>query len=216
MTPLLDPNRLAYVLCLGAHSDDIEIGCGGTILRLAQANPDLRVRWVVFCGADEKRAAEARESAERYLEGVRHKEVIVGTFRDAFMPYLGADVKDFFESTVKPDFKPDVIFTHFRDDRHQDHRLLSDLAWNTWRDHLILEYEVLKYDGDLGRPNLYAPLSEAVCKRKIELLMKGFPTQAARQWFSEDTFWAMLRIRGVESNSPTKFAEAFHARKMVL
>ena len=117
---------------------------------------------------------------------------------------------------LKRAFTPDLIFTHFRDDRHQDHRLLSDLAWNTWRDHPILEYEILKYDGDLGRPNVYAPVPEDLCRRKIELLMEGFPTQAGRQWFTEDTFWAMLRIRGVESNSSTKFAEAFHARKLVI
>jgi LmbE family N-acetylglucosaminyl deacetylase len=214
MIQLADTSRLRHVLCLGAHSDDIEIGCGGTLLRLIRENPGLEIRWAVFCGADERRNREARESAARYLENAKPSHVDVFTFRDAFMPFDGVRVKEAFES-LKNSFEPDLVFTHFRDDRHQDHRLLSDLAWNTWRDHQILEYEILKYDGDLGRPNVFAPIPEDLCKRKIELLMTSFPTQAQRQWFSEDTFWAMLRIRGVECNSPTKFAEAFHCRKMI-
>jgi LmbE family N-acetylglucosaminyl deacetylase len=216
MINLCDTRRIRNVAFLGAHSDDIEIGCGGTLLRLSKENPDLHVRWVVFGGADSRRADEARRSAAAFLEGVRSKEVLVAPFRDAYMPFSGAEVKDYFESLKKSAPAPDVVFTHYRDDRHQDHRLLSDLAWNTWRDHLVLEYEILKYDGDLGRPNLYSPLAEDVCRRKVELLMTGFPSQAGRQWFTEDTFWAMLRVRGVECNSPTRFAEAFHARKMLL
>jgi LmbE family N-acetylglucosaminyl deacetylase len=215
MIRLSDTSRLRSVLCLGAHSDDIEIGCGGTILRLAQENPRLRVHWVLFCGADDRRASEARASAEQYLAGVENKDIRIGRFRDAFMPFQGVEVKEYFEG-LKKTTSPDVVFTHFREDRHQDHRMLSDLSWNTWRDHLILEYEILKYDGDLGRPNVFSPLPEEICRRKIELLMAGFPTQAGRQWFTEDAFWAMLRIRGVEANSPSKFAEAFHSRKMIL
>jgi LmbE family N-acetylglucosaminyl deacetylase len=165
--------------------------------------------------ADERRGREARDSAASFLAGAAKAHVDVFAFRDAFMAFEGVAVKETFEQ-IKRSFEPDLIFTHFRDDRHQDHRLLSDLAWNTWRDHTILEYEILKYDGDLGRPNVYAPLPEDICKRKIELLMSGFPTQATRQWFTEDTFWSLLRIRGVECNSPTKFAEAFHCRKMLL
>ena len=215
MIRLTDTSRLRRVLCLGAHSDDIEIGCGGTLLRLIGDHPGLDVRWVVFCGADERRNAEARQSAARYLAGLNSSRVDVFEFRDAFMPFDGVAVKERFES-LKRDFAPDLVFTHYRDDRHQDHRLLSDLAWNTWRDHQILEYEILKYDGDLGRPNVFAPLPEEICRRKVELLMTAFPTQANRQWFTEDTFWSMLRIRGVECNSPTKYAEAFHSRKMLL
>ena len=215
MIQLTDTKRLRRVLCLGAHSDDIEIGCGGTLLRLARENPTLDVLWVVFCGADERRNREARDSAANYLAGFKTSRVEVFSFRDSFMAFDGAAVKEAFEQ-IKRDYAPDLIFTHFLDDRHQDHRLLSDLAWNTWRDHQILEYEILKYDGDLGQPNVYLPLPEDLCLRKIELLMTSFPTQATRQWFSEDTFWAMLRIRGVECNSPTKFAEAFHCRKMLL
>ena len=158
---------------------------------------------------------EARESAARYLEGRQSIRVDVFEFRDSFLAFEGVKAKERFEE-IKSSFAPDLVFTHFRDDRHQDHRLISDLTWNTWRDHQILEYEILKYDGDLGRPNVFAQLPEDICRRKIELLMAGFPTQATRQWFSEDTFWSMLRIRGVECNSPTKFAEAFHGRKMLL
>ena len=215
MIQLSDTSRLSRVLCIGAHSDDVEIGVGGTLLRLARENPDIEVRWVVFCGIDEKRNREARESAARYLAGFKKSHVDVFQFRDSFLAFEPAAAKDRFEE-LKRSFIPDLIFTHFRDDRHQDHRLVSDLTWNTWRDHQILEYEILKYDGDLGRPNVFAPLPEDLCKQKIELLMQGFPTQATRQWFSEDTFWAMLRIRGVECNSPTKFAEAFHSRKMLI
>jgi LmbE family N-acetylglucosaminyl deacetylase len=215
MIQLTATDRVKRVLCLGAHADDIEIGCGGTLLRLVQENPHLDVRWVVFCGADERRATEARESAERFLERVKTKEVLTARFKDAYLPFQGAEVKDFFES-LKKSFAPDLIFTHFREDRHQDHRLVSDLTWNTWRDHLIMEYEIFKYDGDLGQPNVYSPLSEGTCRRKIEYLMTGFPSQVNRQWFSSDTFQSMLRLRGVEANSPTKFAEAFYCRKMLL
>ena len=215
MIQLTDTSRLKRVLCLGAHSDDLEIGCGGTVLRLLRENPNLEIRWAVFGGADEQRGREARDSAAGFLAGVAKAHVDVFAFRDAFMAFDGVAVKETFEQ-LKRSFEPDLVFTHFRDDRHQDHRLLSDLAWTTWRDHTILEYEIPKYDGDLGRPNVFAPLPEDLCRRKIELLMSGFPTQATRQWFTEDTFWSLLRIRGVECNSPTKYAEAFHCRKILL
>lgn len=214
MINLFDTSRLTRVLAIGAHSDDIEIGCGGTLLRLLESNPSLHIHWVVFCGADERRNREARESAERFLAGASSRQIVVGTFRDAFMPFHGEQVKEFFE-TLK-DAKPELVFTHFREDRHQDHRLLSDLTWNTWRTQMIVEYEIPKYDGDLGHPNLYSALNQDICKHKIELLMKGFPTQAGRQWFTDDTFWALLRLRGIECASPTKFAEAFHCRKMLM
>jgi LmbE family N-acetylglucosaminyl deacetylase len=214
MINLFDPSRLTRILALGAHSDDIEIGCGGTLLRLIEENPNLHVHWVVFCGADERRHREARESAERYLAGAASKEIVIGNFRDAFMPFQGIEVKEFFEKLKSA--QPGLIFTHFRDDRHQDHRLLSDLAWNTWRSHTILEYEIPKYDGDLGQPNCFAQLREQTCRRKIDLLMQGFPTQSGRQWFTPDTFWSLLRLRGIESASPTQFAEAFHCRKILI
>ena len=215
MQSLFDPTRLRKLLCLGAHSDDLEIGAGGTILRLLEENPRLEIRWVVFCGADDRRKKEAADSAERFLTGCIAKQVDIHAFRDGYLPWQGDKVKDEFEA-IKKTFQPDLVLTHFRDDRHQAQRMVSDLAWNTWRDHTILEYEILKYDGDLGRPNVYSPISEATCEKKIALLMNAFATQRSRQWFTEDTFRAMLRIRGVECNAPSRYAEAFHGRKIVL
>ena len=215
MLSLLDSNRVSRLLCIGAHSDDIEIGAGGTILRLLAENPALEIRWVVFCGADERRRQEAIGSADAFLAGCQRKQIDVHAFRDGYLPSQWDKVKDEFEN-IKRSFKPDLIFTQFRDDRHQDHRVVSDLAYNTWRDHHVLEYEILKFDGDLGRPNCYAPLPADIAAAKVKLLMEHFATQRARQWFDEDTFRAMLRIRGVECNSPSRYAEAFHARKVVL
>ena len=202
------------VLCLGAHSDDIEIGLGGTLLRLAQQVPDLELWWVVF-SAPGLRAEEARRSAESFLDGVARKEVRIGSFRESYFPSEWPLIKEWYEE-IKAKFDPDVVFTHYRDDRHQDHRVLSDLAWNTFRNHLILEYEILKYDGDLGRPNVFMPLSDELCVRKTELLLKHFETQSAKHWFTRDTFEAMLRIRGIECASDTGRAEAFYCRKLVL
>lgn len=215
MLNLLDISRAKRILCLGAHSDDIEIGAGGTILRLLAENPAIEIRWVVFCGANDLRRTEAINSADKFLAGCATKQVDVHSFRDGYLPSQWDQVKDQFE-LLKKSFQPDLIFTQFRDDRHQDHRTLSDLAYNTWRDHTILEYEILKYDGDLGRPNCYAPIPAELCDRKVRLLMECFGTQRSRQWFTEDTFRAMLRIRGVECNSPSRFAEAFHVRKFTI
>src|ERR1700744_3227211 len=206
--PLGSVNR---ILCLGAHSDDIEIGAGGTLLKLVSQVPDLEIQWVVF-SAPGPRADEARRSAEEFLVGVPRKQVIIGSFRESYFPSEWVSIKDWFEG-VKAKFDPDIVFTHYRDDRHQDHRVLSDLAWNTFRNHLILEYEILKYDGDLGCPNVFVPLSEELCKRKIELLLKNFETQSTKHWFTRDTFEAMLRIRGIECASETGRAEAFYCRK---
>jgi LmbE family N-acetylglucosaminyl deacetylase len=202
------------ILCLGAHSDDIEIGAGGTLLKLAGEATDLEISWVVF-SAPGLRAEEARLSAEEFLSGVAHKQVNIGSFRESYFPSDWASIKNWFEQ-IKASFDPEVVFTHYRDDRHQDHRVLSDLAWNTFRNHLILEYEIIKYDGDLGRPNVFVPLSEQLCARKIELLLKHFKTQSNKHWFTSDTFEAMHRIRGIESGSPTARAEAFYCRKLVL
>jgi LmbE family N-acetylglucosaminyl deacetylase len=198
------------ILALGAHCDDIEIGCGGTILRFAAARGDLEVLWVVFC-ATADRAAEARASADAFLKGTS-ATVVIRDYRDAFLPYSGPAVKEEFEK-LKREFSPDVVFTHYRDDRHQDHRLVSDLTWNTWRDHLILEYEVPKYDGDFGSPNFFSSLPAATLERKIELLMRHYPSQASRRWFSADLFRAVARIRGMESNAAERFAEGFYCRK---
>jgi LmbE family N-acetylglucosaminyl deacetylase len=200
------------ILCLGAHPDDIEIGCGGTILQLIRTYPNLTFYWVVFSGTD-VRAREARAGAARFLEGARHREIEVKSFRDGFFPAHHSEMKLAFEA-LKEAFVPDLVFTHYRHDRHQDHRLLSDLTWRTFRDHWILEYEILKYDGDLGRPNAYVPLDEATCQQKLQHLEATFASQRARPWFTEDAFLALLRIRGVEVQR--RYAEAFHCRKLVL
>jgi LmbE family N-acetylglucosaminyl deacetylase len=202
------------VLVLGSHPDDIEIGCGGTLLRLAELHPEAEVCWVVLSG-DPVRVSEARASAEAFLRGAARHRVIVQGFPDGFFPYEGAAVKAFFEE-LKRDVAPDVIFTHYRSDLHQDHRLVCDLTWNTFRDHLILEYEVPKYDGDFGVPNLFVPLPEPTVESKLTHLMEHFPSQHARPWFTRDLFTATMRVRGMECASPTRFAEAFYSRKAVL
>ena len=202
------------VLCRGAHSDDIEIGIGGTLLKLAKQASDLEIYWVVF-SATGPRAEEARRSADDFLVGVARKQVKIGSFRESYFPSEWPAIKDWFEE-IKANFDPDVVFTHYRDDRHQDHRVLSDLAWNTFRNHLILEFEILKYDGDLGHPNVFVPLSEEFCARKIELLLKHFNTQSSKHWFTSDGFEAMHRVRGIECASATGRAEAFYCRKLVL
>lgn len=198
------------ILLLGAHSDDIEIGCGGTILQLAKSNPKLEIAWVVL-SADGSRRREAGASARLFLQEVRQPRIVLKNFKGSFFPTEGEAIKKFFE-TLKRSFHPDIIFTHYREDRHQDHRLLSDLTWNTFRDHFIAEYEIPKYDGDLGIPNLFVPLDEAICQRKVEHLCLIFSTQKTKHWFSEDTFLALMRLRGIECAS--KYAEAFHCRKM--
>ncbi len=206
--------RLGHVLCLGAHCDDIEIGCGGTIAKLADEHPGLTVTWVVWSSND-LRAREARASAEAILAGVKAKHIVIKSFRDGFLPYHGAEVKEAFEE-LKKIAAPDMVFTHYRADLHQDHRLVSELTWNTFRDHLILEYEIPKFDGDLGSPNVFVHLDRALCRRKIENLIRSFPSQADRRWFSEETFQAILRLRGMESNAPDGYAEGFYGRKLIL
>jgi len=202
------------ILCLGAHSDDIEIGCGGTVLRILEENPDAEVFWVVM-GASGQRADEATASAKSFLARARQKEVIVKEFRDGFFPYIGAEIKGFFEE-LKRRFAPDLVLTHCRNDLHQDHRLVSELTWNTFRNHLILEYEILKYDGDLGTPNVFVHLTESLARRKVGILLDSFRSQLKKNWFTEDAFLAILRLRGLECNAPEKYAEAYHARKLVL
>jgi LmbE family N-acetylglucosaminyl deacetylase len=201
------------VLCLGAHSDDIEIGCGGSILKLQELHPDIEFYWIVF-SANQQRALEATESANLFLKGIKRRNIVVENFRNGFFPYYGGAIKEYFEQ-LKHRFSPDIVLTHHRHDLHQDHRLICELTWNTFRDHLILEYEIPKYDGDLGSPNFFVHLEETTCHRKIEHIVNSFKTQAENQWFSKETFLATLRLRGVESNAPHKYAEAFHCRKLV-
>jgi len=211
---VFDKNQRLNVLCLGAHPDDIEIGCGGTILRLKEEMPEAQFCWVVFSG-NEIRRKEAYGSATLFLDKVKAKSIDVQCFRESYFPFEGDKIKDYFEKLAK-EFSPDIVFTHYKADAHQDHRVISDLTWNTFRHHFILEYEVPKYDGDLETPNLYVLLEDAHVKRKIDNLLEGFPTQRQKPWFDEETFRSILRIRGVESRSPSKYAEAFHCRKIVL
>jgi len=205
---------LRQILCLGAHADDIEIGCAGTVLRLLEENPGLDVRWVVMSAAGE-RAAEAGRSAAVLLEGAGHADVRVADFRETYFPYLGGEVKAYV-AALGAGFEPDLVLTHWREDLHQDHRLVSELTWNTFRDHLILEYEIPKWDGDLGRPSVFVPLEQDVADRKIAHLLDAFPSQSGRDWFDPEVFRGLLRLRGMEARSPSGYAEAFHCRKLVL
>jgi LmbE family N-acetylglucosaminyl deacetylase len=210
--PAATPGVPLRVLALGSHSDDIEIGCGGTLLALKAAGRPLDVRWEVFSTLGERRE-EARASAEELLDGVARAEVVLHDFRDGFLPYTGAAVKEAVEAAKA--HAPDLIFTHQRHDLHQDHRLLCELTWNTFRDHLVLEYEIPKYDGDMGVPNVFMPLDAETCRRKVELLMRHFGTQRSKRWFTEDVFLGLLRLRGMESGTSV-YAEAFYGRKLVL
>jgi LmbE family N-acetylglucosaminyl deacetylase len=200
------------VLCLGAHSDDIEIGCSGALLQLQKSYPELKFRWVVFTAAG-ARAREAQKGAELFTRA-SEREVLLKEFRDGFLPYSGAAVKDCFEE-LKRGVTPDLIFTHWGNDAHQDHRLISELTWNTFRNHLILEYEIPKYDGDLGRPNFFVPLESPLHETKVNHLLEAFESQRSKPWFDRETFLGLMRIRGMESNSPSGYAEAFHARKII-
>ena len=202
------------VLAIGCHADDIEIGCGGTLLTLARSNPDLEVDWVVLA-APGQRGAEARASAAAFLDGVAQARVEVHDFRDGFLPYVGAAVKDVFEE-LKGRVDPQVVLTHAGYDFHQDHRLACELTWNTFRNHLILEYEIPKVDGDLGRPNVFVPLSSSVVEKKLALIEEHFPSQAGKHWFDRETFLGLMRLRGMEAVAPDRYAEAFTCRKLVL
>jgi len=211
LTTTEGPLRL---LCLGAHSDDIEIGCGGTLLRLLSERPGTEVHWVVFSASD-AREREARSSAAAFLNGAGATAVLVNRFRESYFPSVWADIKDFFEE-IRRQVNPDVVFCHRAQDLHQDHRVVGELTWNTFRNNLILEYEIPKYEGDLGTPNVFVPLSAAQANRKVELLMQHFATQRSRGWFRPSTFEGIMSIRGIECHAPDGRAEAFYARKIVL
>lgn len=207
-------NNALQILALGCHSDDIEIGCGGAILRLGVEHPDCVFHWVVF-SAIGARAAEARHAAAQFVDPLRLKGPILKTFPDGFMPFVGADIKTVFEE-LKQAVSPDLIFTHNRRDAHQDHRLISELTWNTFRNHLILEYEIPKYDGDMGQPSVFLPISLEMCEKKVRLIMDTFRSQCDKHWFQRETFLSLMRLRGMECNSPSGYAEAFYGRKLVL
>ncbi len=201
------------ILCLGAHADDIEIGCGGTILRMIQACPAAEVHWHVFSAAGPRRR-EAQASAREFLKGAAKAAVRVENFRESYFPAQWSTIKDAFEK-IRGQFEPDVVLTHRHDDRHQDHRVLSELAWNTFRNHLIFEYEIPKYEGDLGQPNFYVALNESTGRQKVSALLRHFKTQATKYWFTDETFLGHLRLRGIECGPKARYAEAFHARKIV-
>jgi LmbE family N-acetylglucosaminyl deacetylase len=212
MKILFDKSTPLKILCLGAHCDDIEIGMGGTLLKLFQEYKIEEVSWIIFSSND-IRKQEAITSAEQFLSDVANKKIIIKSFRDGFFPFQGAEIKEYFEE-IKQDISPDLIFTHYRNDRHQDHRLISDLTWNTWRNQLILEYEIPKYDGDLGIPNFYVELNEEYIRKRNNILLETFASQRSKHWFDDATFSALPRLRGLES--ATLFAEAFYVRKLIL
>jgi LmbE family N-acetylglucosaminyl deacetylase len=202
------------VLFLGAHSDDIEIGCGGTILRIAEMYPSAVFHWVVF-SADGVRADEANKAAQLFGNSNLRQKPVLKQFKDGFMPYNGGAVKEIFEE-LKTSVTPDLVFTHYRNDAHQDHRLLSELTRNTFRDHIVLEYEIPKYDGDIGQPNFFVPLELQTCETKVTHLMSAFGSQAGKRWFRKELFFALMRLRGMECNSSSGYAEAFYAHKLSL
>lgn len=213
-SPSLPSGGPLRLLCIGAHSDDLEIGCGGTLLNWIGSGRPVHVTWVVLTASGE-REREARRSAAALLRRAATVDIVLADFKDGFLPSQHAAVKAFFES-VKQRCSPDIVLTHRLEDRHQDHRMAAELSWNTWRDHTILEYEIMKYEGDLGQPNLFVPLPAAVARRKATHLMRHFGSQRSKSWFSEANFDALARLRGLECRSPSGLAEAFHARKMRL
>ena len=201
------------ILCLGAHSDDIEIGCGGAILRLAQQYPNCLFHWIVFSALG-VRNAEAQRGATLFAGKNVVQAPLLKEFQDGFMPFMGREVKAVFEELKS--ISPDLIFTHNRTDAHQDHRLISELTWNTFRDHVILEYEIPKYDGDLGHPNLFVPVEYEMCEQKVRYLMDAFESQRSKRWFQPETFFGLMRLRGMECNAPSGYAEGFYCRKLML
>ncbi len=209
-----NPESPLRILCLGAHSDDIEIGCGGSILRLIDQYPDSRIDWVVFSARGIRRS-EAEHAAGLFAGSDHLENLILKEYPDGFLPHIAADVKSSFEE-LKQLVSPDVIFTHQRHDAHQDHRLLSELTWNTFRNNFILEYEIPKFDGDLGQPSVFIPLDLSFLDAKVNHLMESFASQHSKHWFDDSTFRALMRLRGMECNSPSGYAEAFYCRKLVL
>jgi LmbE family N-acetylglucosaminyl deacetylase len=208
------PNQPLRLLCIGAHSDDIEIGCGGTILEWLSAYTHVEVTWVVFC-APGPRMYEARDSANELLGKAKQRNLVLRNLQDGYLPAQFAQAKDLFEE-FKASEKPDLILTHYLEDRHQDHRLIAELTWQTFRDHLILEYEIPKYEGDLGQPNLFVPLSHDIGRHKVDHLIKHFGSQRSKGWFRPETFFSLMQLRGMECRAESGFAEALQARKLCL
>jgi LmbE family N-acetylglucosaminyl deacetylase len=208
-------NDTKHILCLGAHCDDIEIGCGGTLLQLLKLNTNIEITWVVFTSSEERKK-EAEVGVQLFTQGVKKLNLKVFSCRDGFLPYSGKELKEAFEEIKSDITPPDLILTHYRNDLHQDHRIVSELTWNTFREHMILEYEIPKWDGDLSTPNTFIHLSDDIGKQKIAYLQQAYNSQQAKKWFTDDLFWSLMRIRGMESNAPENIAEAFYSRKLVL
>lgn len=209
------PGDRLSVLCLGAHSDDIEIGTGATLLSMMDRGIHLELHWCVLSGGGGEREREAKASAADFLSKAASAHIEVMPFKDGFFPEQGDAIKSWFEM-LKARTNPDLILTHYRDDAHQDHRQVCRLTWNTFRDHCVLEYEIPKWDGDLGQPNLYIPASAEVLQRKIELLNLHFGSQRSKQWFDSEVFLGLARLRGMECRAPEHYAEAFFARKLTV
>jgi LmbE family N-acetylglucosaminyl deacetylase len=210
----LPEGRPARLLFIGSHADDIEIGCGGTVLELLRNHPSAEVHWCVLSAVG-TRADEARKAAARLATGAADHHLHLQDFRESYFPSVAADIKDYFES-LKASVNPDVIFTHQREDLHQDHRIASELTWNSWRNHFILEYEIPKYDGGLGSPSVFMPIAAESVRRKVDVLTESFVSQRDKPWFAASTFEALMRLRGVECHAPSGYAEAFYCRKLVL
>ncbi len=202
------------VLCIGAHCDDIEIGCAGALLQLQKGRTDLTIDWVVLTG-DAARQAETRAAMQLLVEPRCRGELDFGGFPDSRLPAVYGPLKDYF-GALAARFRPDILFCHERGDAHQDHRMVNEMAWGAFRNHLILEYEIVKWDGGLTTPNFYVPLDPEVIDRKIDALMQTYGTQRSKDWFTPDTFRAMSRLRGIECRAPSGHAEGFTTRKMVL
>jgi LmbE family N-acetylglucosaminyl deacetylase len=211
---LAGPGDWLSVLCVGAHADDIEIGAGATILGWIKRGVRLEVHWAVL-GATGRRREEAHASAKEFLAGTARATIDLAAFKDGFFPYQGAELKAWFES-LKERVSPHIILSHWRGDAHQDHREVSQLTWSTFRDHIILEYEIPKWDGDLHQPNVYIPTSRTLMERKAKLLHDHFGTQRSKDWFDARTFMGLARLRGAECRAPEGFAEAFYGRKLAL
>ena len=210
----LSAKRPLRVLCIGAHSDDLEIGCAGTLLEWAKAQRGLSLTWAVL-SADDERRAEAQRSVMRLLGRVADVSVRLANFRDGHFPSAFSEIKDWI-GELAGSTRPDIVLTHRLEDRHQDHRLVAEVTWQTFRDHLILEYEIPKYEGDLGCPNVFVPLRAGTARRKVSHLMRSFGSQRSRHWFDEHTFFGLMRLRGLECRAASGMAEAFHVRKAVL
>jgi LmbE family N-acetylglucosaminyl deacetylase len=202
------------VLCLGAHSDDLEIGCGGAVLEWLATREEIDITWVVL-SASGKRETEALESANELLSKAKRKKVVLRDFRDGYFPLEFERIKNFFEE-LKASENPDVILTHRLEDRHQDHKLVAELTWQTFRDHLVLEYEIPKYEGDLAQPNFYVPLSTGAGEAKVKHLLRHFGSQRAKSWFRSETFLGLMHIRGIECRAASGMAEGFHVRKATI